>query len=153
MRKASSATTMRTPDLGCGLEWREGSAADGAEFWSLLGPLATDGAVQKEMGEPIVSTANHRWVFGLDEGVVVAAAALILPHDGKPAWLAYGWVSPAHRLRGIWKAIASHRVAAAAAAGARSIKVCTRLVARPLAAEGFALTSQRGSWSYMERGL
>lgn len=146
-------STMKFPDLGHGLEWREGSAADGAGFWALLGPLATDVAIHKEMGEPIVSTANHRWLFGLEDGRVVAAAALILPHDGKPSWLAYGWVAQSHRLRGLWRTMQAHRVAAAAEAGAKAIRVCTRTLPRPLAEGGFALTSQRGSWSYMEKSL
>jgi hypothetical protein len=148
--------TLKPLNLGGGLTWREGSAANGADFWALLGPLATDVAVHKELGEPIVSTVNHRWVFGIDNstGAVVAAGALIVPHDGKDvAWLAYSYVAKTHRLRGLWKAMAAHRISAATESGAKTIKVVTRNLSRPLTEEGFTLSSQRGSWSYMEKAL
>ena len=136
------------------ITWVESTAAEGATFWEKLGPLATDASVAKELGSGVVNTGRHRWLFGMDGDEVVAMAALAAPaKDGDPAWIDMAYVRPANRRDGLWTEMFNRRMSMAAAAGYSRVRVCTRVLAQRLTAEGFSVYRQAGSWSYMEKAI
>ena len=155
-KPTKKATVPAALDLGGGLAWSQVTMADGAEFWSVVGPLSSCRAVIKEMGGcPIYANERQAWICGRDGGGKVVAAASVAPSEKADGsfWLDYGYVAPAHRGHGIWRAMLAHRLALAAAAGGKSARCATATLSRPLEAAGFRITSQRGSWSYMEKSL
>jgi len=136
------------------ITWTVATAADGASFWAKLGPLATDAAVAKEMGSGIVSSDRHTWLFAMDGDEVVAMGALVAPaKPGEPVWIDMAYVRPGHRREGLWTAMFERRMAMAAREGYARIRACTRVLGQRLAAEGFAVYRQNGSWSYMEKAI
>jgi len=127
---------------------------DGPAFWALIGPLAVDPAVAKEIGSPVVSTERHSWTFAFDGDELIGAAALVAPKKaGDPAWIDMAYVRPSHRWQGVWREMFARWMAAAEASGVAAVRVCTRVLAGRLEREGFATYQQRGSWSYMHRAM
>lgn len=135
--------------------WSTLTAADGAEFWSAIGPIATRKAVVKELGGyPIYVNDAQTWMVARDaNGAVVATSAISPDKKDGSLWIDYAHVDQKVRGNRLWTEMLTRRLEIAAAAGARSVKCCTGTMARPLEAAGFKVTAQRGSWSYMEKVL
>ena len=135
--------------------WSTLTAADGAVFWSAVGPVATSKAVIKELGGyPVYVNHTQTWVIARDAtGTVVAASAISPDKEDGSFWIDYAHVDPQARGNGLWTEMLARRLEIAAINGARSVRCCTATMARPLEAAGFKVTSQRGSWSYMEKVL
>lgn len=139
-----------------GVVWTEMSTADGVLFWREIGPLATNKAVVKELGGyPIYVNENQTWLVARDKQGWVLAVGSIAPAVNKDGsmWLDYAYVAPEFRGMGLWTELLELRLEFAKAAGAKVARCCTAMMARPLEAAGFKVTSQRGSWSYMEKAL
>lgn len=137
------------------ITWSTLTAADGAEFWSAVGPIATSKSVVKELGGyPVYVNDTQTWVVARDaSGTVVAASAISPDKKDGSLWIDYAHVNPQARGKGLWTEMLARRLEIAAINGARYVRCCTATMARPLEAAGFKVTSQRGSWSYMEKVL
>lgn len=116
--------------------------------YTAIGPFAMDREVERELGYPIYTTPEHRWIIARSGGVVAFGGLVLVGSDR--ARLDWTYVVPDHRRKGLFAAIGERKLALCEG---RRVTTCTRsLWLLPwFARHGFVPTRPRGEWHYMER--
>lgn len=117
-------------------------------LWPLLGPFAVDRGVHKELGGPILSSEHVTWLFAVDDaGAVLGFCAL--RDTTSSIWYDYGYVVPACRKRGVFRALAKARDKHAQP-DTRPRKTAVREDRLPhYEQRGWAIATRRGRWAYL----
>lgn len=124
----------------------------GTRFYHLMGPFLVSRDVRRELGVPISSDENYRWVIAMKSGSVVGFAAVELLGD--IAQLRHAYVVPECRGLGIYGDMITSREKIARRSGCRTLKA----VASPnsvdaLERRGYKRIKKRGKYTVMEVAL
>lgn len=127
------------------------SAADGAAFWSLMGPFFASKAIAETLGEGMYDHDAIIWTLALIGERCVGCGAIDLTalDTHGDALLNYAYVSPENRYSSIYRRLLNARVALIDqdTAARRIVAICTAESAPILRSLGFTETSKRGRYT------
>lgn len=130
--------------------YRAVSAADGPEFWPLMGPWFASKAVADTLGEGVYDHPALVWTLAVRDGRAIGFGAVDLSHLAKgDALLNYAYVDESVRSNGIYRHILEARVdfVRTETSARRLIALCTADSAPTLVKLGFTETSNRGRYT------
>lgn len=133
-----------TPTLT--LEVLEG---DAPALYAAIAPFAMSRGVVKELGGPIYTTPNHRWIVACIDSNVAAFGGLELVGSER-ARFDWTYVVAEHRRQGLFGVIGERKLELCQG---RRITTCTRTpwLLPWFYGHGFTNRSHRGEWRYLER--
>lgn len=119
------------------------------EVYALIGPLAMDRAITRELGGPVHTSAGFRWLVGLEAGGLIAFAGVDLTRPDV-ALLDWSWVRPDARGRGLFTIATERRIALS---GERELRASSAnpLVQAWYLRRGFTEVRRNGRWHHYRR--
>lgn len=130
--------------------YRATSAADGPEFWPLMGPWFASKTVADTLGEGVYDHPDLVWTLAVQSGRAIGFGAVDLRRlDRGDALLNYAYVDESARGDGLYARLLEARIdfVRTATPARRLLALCTAASAPTLAAHGFTETSKRGRYT------
>lgn len=91
-----------------------------AQFWQLLGPMATSPEVHKALAGPVTDTPDHTWLLAVEDGRLEAMSSYTLDEKGV-AHFNETYVAPHRRKNGLYEKLFDLKYELCVADGATAV--------------------------------
>lgn len=123
-------------------------------FYADLCPFLLSKAVHGELGEdPVFDDDRFTWFIAKVGDEVVGWSACFMKSVGAGV-LAWSYVVPGHRRKGLWRQLLQLRLDSLREQGAKTVTACTKNPAlKGVLGSSFVKTNDRGSWTFYSKSM
>lgn len=122
-----------------------------AQFWSLLGPVATSPDVHKALGGPLADSPSHVWLIAIKNGETVAVSSYQIDDKGNGRFNETYIIAP-ERGNGLYEKLFDLKWQLCTEDGAKLVKGMANSASKKVFEKrGWAVTRATVNWTFFEK--